>query len=1059
MPPRGRRAGQPPKLKFHQKLVLNQWMLSLFEANNFKKFAEALKEERLEGWREDNVSHFHEQLTSRLFDHPLLTNDDLLRYDQNIYHHTQTINRSRKEPIRWKYFQYLSLLFAEIYLDKYFRDPEGMLAGLNAYVQAFNEAHSAEERIDPYVASDLSKLAFWNATGSGKTLLMHVNILQYRHYLKAAGKENTMNRIILLTPNEGLSTQHLLEFHESGMQAEIFSKENKRTLFTGKSIEIIDIHKLADKMGDKTVAIDAFEGDNLVLVDEGHRGSSGKEWMAKRNQLSKNGFSFEYSATFGQAMKASNDKKLEQEYAKCILFDYSYKFFYEDGYGKDYNILNLDDRIDTDDVRRRNYLTACLLTFYQQLRFYGENKATLAAFLIEKPLWIFVGGSVNAVRTENRRSVSDVVDILLFLGEFLKNQKQSIHIIDLLLKGKAGLLVQDKEIFAHSFRYLREAQDSPEAIFRDLMARLFNAEAYGSLHVELLKGSDGEIALRVGEFEPFGVINVGDAPKLADLCEEHTDLLTVTRKPFSGSYFRAINNKDSSIHILIGSKKFTEGWSSWRVSTMGLMNIGKREGSEIIQLFGRGVRLKGYNFGLKRSDHVPGIQKPKFIKQLETLNVFGIRAGYMEQFKQYLEDEGMSPDGQFEEIELPVLSNFNRDKKLKVIRLKDNVVFKKDGPKPTLDKEDYFYSHRISVNWYPKIQASHSKGAAVMAIDVEPEAYRFNAMHLAFLDWDAIYFELQEYKNERAWYNLNLPKSQLRDLLLDDWYNILIPADQMKFLDVERDVRRWQEIAVSLLKKYVDRYYTLQRSRWEQQHLEYKEMEADDPNLLNEEMPYIINVEKTQEELIQKIKALKSAIEEQREFKEMEFAKFFAFGFHRHLYEPLIHIGKGCDYVQVKPVALNDGEREFVEDLRDHYGRNKEFFADKELYLLRNQSKGTGLGFFEEGGFYPDFILWILAAGKQYISFVDPKGLRFGRGLEEDPKINFCLRIKEIEDRLREGDSTIVLNSFIVTSTDFHSIKWWAKNRSLEDFKAGNVFFLKDEKDTYVGQIIHKMLN
>jgi SNF2 family DNA or RNA helicase len=32
-----------------------------------------------------------------------------------------------------------------------------------------------------------------------------------------------------------------------------------------------------------------------------------------------------------------------------------------------------------------------------------------------------------------------------------------------------------------------------------------------------------------------------------------------------------------------------------------VMNVGKKEGSEIIQLFGRGVRLKGYKFKLKRT--------------------------------------------------------------------------------------------------------------------------------------------------------------------------------------------------------------------------------------------------------------------------------------------------------------------------------------------------------------------------------------------------------------------------------------------------------------------------
>ena len=57
-------------------------------------------------------------------------------------------------------------------------------------------------------------------------------------------------------------------------------------------------------------------------------------------------------------------------------------------------------------------------------------------------------------------------------------------------------------------------------------------------------------------------------------------------------------------YVLIGSKKFTEGWSSWRVSTMGLMNVGQGEGAQIIQLFGRGVRLKGHCMSLKRSGKI-----------------------------------------------------------------------------------------------------------------------------------------------------------------------------------------------------------------------------------------------------------------------------------------------------------------------------------------------------------------------------------------------------------------------------------------------------------------------
>ena len=71
--------------------------------------------------------------------------------------------------------------------------------------------------------------------------------------------------------------------------------------------------------------------------------------------------------------------------------------------------------------------------------------------------------------------------------------------------------------------------------------------------------------------------------------------------------------------------------------------------------------------------------------------------------------------------------------------------------------------------------------------------------------------------------------------------------------------------------------------------------------------------------------------------------------------------------------------------------------SNSELYLLRNMSRGRGIGFFEAGNFYPDFIVWMLAGKKEYVSFVDPKGIRNLEG-PNDPKIRFYRTIKEIEN-------------------------------------------------------------
>src|SRR4029079_12483746 len=126
--------------------------------------------------------------------------------------------------------------------------------------------------------------------------------------------------------------------------------------------------------------------------------------------------------------------------------------------------------------------------------------------------------------------------------------------------------------------------------------------------------------LRVSDNEPFGVINVGDDTKLVKLCEENG--IAIEDSEFSSSLFHAINTPQSTVNLLIGSKKFTEGWNSWRVSTMGLMNVGQTEGSQIIQLFGRGVRLKGYGRTLKRSGRTvlpDEVNRPRHITTLETL--------------------------------------------------------------------------------------------------------------------------------------------------------------------------------------------------------------------------------------------------------------------------------------------------------------------------------------------------------------------------------------------------------------------------------------------------------
>ena len=1054
--PRPRQQPRAQSLRFDQKLILNQWLLSLFEVRDLNALAEWLRDPELEGFDENNISHFCHVLRTRLFDRQALPGDLLLAYDQNIVRHWKRITAKRNRqgnPLHLKYFQYLTLLFTEIYLDRYFSNPEALLNDLNSYLGRFNAKQAEPNRVEPYKLEELNKVACWMATGSGKTLLMHVNILQYQHYLQNHNHHRAINRILLLTPNDGLSRQHLAEFELSGIPADLFMKEG-RSLFAGTNVEIIDIHKLRDESGEKTIAVEAFEGNNLVLVDEGHRGASGTEtgeWMKRREQLCENGFSFEYSATFGQAMKASGNRALQQTYAHCILFDYSYKYFYGDGYGKEYRILNLAD--DGEEARRRRYLTACLLAFYQQQKLYAEKQTEIRPYLVEKPLWIFVGGSVNAVRTQAGRQVSDVVDILLFLSGFVNptpdRRTEAVDFIDAFLKGRSGLLdAHNRDLFASSFTYLVESGLSAGQIYADILRLLFNAQSPAALHVSNLKGADGEIALRLGDHDEFGLINVGDAAKLCKLCENHPELV-VTEQEFSGSLFQALNNGHSGINLLIGSKKFTEGWNSWRVSTMGLMNIGRSEGSEIIQLFGRGVRLKGRDFCLKRSRKIEGPSAPKDLERLETLNIFGIRADYMRQFKEYLEEEGLPSNEDRIDFVLPVINGLG-NLKLKTVRLKDGVDFKRQGPRPTLGlPTGNLKRQKVVLDWYPKIQAL----ASVRGQGPLPEAEKNKAVltekHLAFLNLDEIFFEMQRFKNERSWFNLNLSADHLLGLLRNpDWYELYIPTDLLEFRSFER-VHQWQEIAVSLLKKYCDRFYKYHKAAYENDYLEYRELAPGDPNFISE---YHILVEKSKQDILAKLQEIKQIVESGK-LRDIEYQQLRSIMFSQHLYQPLLYLGQNM--LEIKPVALNQGERDFVLDLRAYYDANKPFFQDKELYLLRNTSRGSGIGFFEAGNFYPDFILWLVVQDQQHIVFIDPKGIRNLEGTE-DPKIKFHQTIKQLQARL--ADPQVQLTSFIISNTPYHQVAWWGQGMTMEEFEKHNVLFQFESKDTYIQKILNAAL-
>lgn len=98
---------------------------------------------------------------------------------------------------------------------------------------------------------------------------------------------------------------------------------------------------------------------------------------------------------------------------------------------------------------------------------------------------------------------------------------------------------------------------------------------------------------------------------------------------------------------------------------------------------------------------------------------------------------------------------------------------------------------------------------------------------------------------------------------------------------------------------------------------------------------------------------------------------------------------------------------------------------DRELFLLRNQSRGRGVGFLVNNErFSPDFILWLKGPEQQDIVFIDPHGLIVGSNLDVNPKVQFYRGIKDYERQLNEraDRDDIALHSYIVSQTEFDEL-------------------------------------
>ena len=325
---------------------------------------------------------------------------------------------------------------------------------------------------------------------------------------------------------------------------------------------------------------------------------------------------------------------------------------------------------------------------------------------------------------------------------------------------------------------------------------------------------------------------------------------------------------------------------------------------------------------------------------------------------------------------------------------------------------------------------------------------------LESVNWENIHLQLLEYKQEKGFHNLIFDTIILKRILSPDeeLYKLSVIEESEVVPTSPAELARFEELILTLLRKYIARFYSIIQKRWNEERVQLKRLDENDPNFTDWSV-YVPRNEAHQVEprighLMESGEIYEAGLTALSEVHGIDIVNN-----DRHLYHPLIAINAADTGWRATPPALEGSEKQFVEDLRSYVRHQSEkFLTSRKIFFLRNQSRGKGIGFYENEGFYPDFILWIIECAKQSIVFIEPHGMVYEAIHEDNPKINLFKRLRKISHERFRGEN-VHMDAFIISTTDFSDVRRRYARMDRQDFEAWHILFRKAGDPTYLSPI------
>lgn len=859
-------------------------------------------------------------------------------------------------PVNWKIpnmdFSKNKVLYS--YQEKALEKIASMMyLSFNNYLDDKPNLKSIEEEYEKYnyikkENEQLNRACFWMATGSGKTLVL-IKIIEY---LDCLMQQNLIPKkeILILLPKDDLFRQlkeQIVDFNNFRNRqielVDLLDYENyKQNLDLISEQRITVYYYRTDLMTDKdkTKQIDYRTYENFgnwyLFLDEAHRGQSEKSNLKFYvNELSKNGFLFNFSATFTDEI---------DKITTC--FNYNLEKFISADYGKNIYLsdsqYSLNKRVNefSEEEKQKQVLKSFII--------YAIIKQSRNKNFYHNPL------IVTLVNTVNKKNTKDS-DLKIFCDYMLKIAQNKVN--NKLFENAKKEIKQEFTIEKNYIFGTDNIKIENSLIDNITLEKVrkysFNSKNSGALeYFEGIKGK--EIVLKLENTDkPFALIKIGETDSvIKNYLKDYSKLIEFNNK----DWMSKINEENSPINILLGSRSFYEGWDSNRPNIINMINIGKGDAKKYVpQSIGRGVRIQPYPNNKNNRKRLPFNDTNKN-KLLETLFIFPTDKKSIDEILNAMMELGTKTNSNIKKKTLLIDKNSSKDKKFDLLL----PIYADKESKNIKNRSLNFYVNKNSKDNFRKIFE-----------DMSPATFLLQ-FHNSLKDT----WTLQQYNALKEYIN-----------------------DSSKFVDSENKEYTNLNNLINDLKKYVntnEKYVKEIRKIKEDDkieenndiiHFKHIEVEISDNKLKDIETKIMKckNYKKfTKEEILNKLNKGEIEFEEATQLysdksgEECDLdneGKLYIQNIENHYYLPLIY-SENEKIEHISHIIKYKSEKDFIKNLVNNIDKIKSDWMFSKIDETLD-SKNIAIPYFKDNeykNFFPDFIFWVKKQNEYKIIFVDPKG-------------------------------------------------------------------------------------